>query len=80
MLANPPFGVEWKQQQKLIDKERDTRGYEGRFGAGTPRINDGSFLFLQHMLSKMRSGYIPDDVSAPPPGRASDNREIGHCV
>ncbi len=54
MLANPPFGVEWKQQQKYIERERDSLGYEGRFGAGTPRINDGSLLFLQHMLSKMR--------------------------
>jgi len=55
MLANPPFGVEWKQQQRYIEKERDTLGYNGRFGAGTPRINDGSLLFLQHMLSKMRA-------------------------
>ncbi|MGD0113016.1 MAG: class I SAM-dependent DNA methyltransferase [Armatimonadota bacterium] len=54
MLANPPFGVEWKQQQRYIEKERDTLGYNGRFGAGLPRINDGSLLFLQHMLSKMR--------------------------
>jgi len=54
MLANPPFGVEWKQQQTYIEQERDTLGYEGRFGAGLPRINDGALLFLQHMLSKMR--------------------------
>jgi type I restriction enzyme M protein len=55
MLANPPFGVEWKQQQKTIENEAKTLGYDGRFGAGTPRINDGSLLFLQHMISKMRS-------------------------
>ena len=54
MLANPPFGVEWKQQKQFIERERDTLGFEGRFGAGTPRINDGSLLFLQHMLSKMQ--------------------------
>lgn len=53
MLANPPFGVEWKQQQRFIEKERDSLGYEGRFGAGIPRINDGALLFLQHMISKM---------------------------
>lgn len=58
MLANPPFGVEWKQQARYIQQEHDTLGYEGRFGAGLPRINDGSLLFLQHMLSKMR---IPTD-------------------
>ena len=55
MLANPPFGVDWKQQQHDIELEERTLGYEGRFGAGLPRINDGSLLFLQHMLSKMQS-------------------------
>lgn len=55
MLANPPFGVEWKQQRKYIQQEADTLGYAGRFGAGTPRINDGALLFLQHMISKMRA-------------------------
>ena len=54
ILANPPFGVEWKQQQRDIKRERDTLGYEGRFGAGLPRINDGALLFLQHMISKMQ--------------------------
>ncbi len=54
MLANPPFGVEWKQQLKAVEDEHLKQGYNGRFGAGLPRINDGAFLFLQHMLSKMR--------------------------
>ena len=54
MLANPPFGVEWKQQRRAIEQERDFLGHDGRFGAGLPRINDGSLLFLQHMLSKMQ--------------------------
>ena len=54
MLANPPFGVEWKQHQRYIEQERDSLGFQGRFGAGTPRVNDGALLFLQHMLSKMR--------------------------
>ncbi len=55
MMANPPFGVEWKQQQRAIEQERDTLGHAGRFGAGTPRVNDGALLFLQHMISKMRA-------------------------
>ena len=54
MLANPPFGVEWRQQEDFIKKERDTLGWDGRFGAGTPRITDGALLFLQHMLSKLQ--------------------------
>jgi type I restriction enzyme M protein len=52
MLANPPFGVEWKKVKDEIESEAEL-GYGGRFGAGLPRINDGSFLFLQHMISKM---------------------------
>ena len=54
-LANPPFGVEWKKVEDVIRKEYDQLGFRGRFGAGLPRINDGSFLFLQHMIAKMKS-------------------------
>ncbi len=54
MLANPPFGVEWKPEEKDVKKEHEEQGYGGRFGAGLPRINDGSLLFLQHMISKMK--------------------------
>ncbi len=55
MLSNPPFGVDWKKASKIINDEAENKGYAGRFGAGTPRINDGSFLFLQHMISKMKA-------------------------
>jgi type I restriction enzyme M protein len=51
-LTNPPFGVDWKKQQKEIQQEHDKRGFDGRFGAGLPRVNDGSLLFLQHMVDK----------------------------
>ena len=54
MLANPPFGVEWKKVQDEVTEEFEALGHAGRFGAGLPRINDGSFLFLQHMISKMK--------------------------
>ncbi len=56
MLSNPPFGVDWKKAQKIITAEHDSKGMRGRFGAGLPRINDGSLLFLQHMISKMKPG------------------------
>lgn len=51
-LSNPPFGVDWKKQQKEIQKEHEKHGFDGRFGAGLPRVNDGALLFLQHMWSK----------------------------
>ena len=52
LLANPPFGVDWKKQKKEIEREHKQLGFSGRFGAGTPRVNDGSLLFVQHMISK----------------------------
>lgn len=51
-LANPPFGVDWKKQQKEVTREHEKLRFAGRFGAGLPRVNDGSFLFLQHMIDK----------------------------
>ena len=61
LLANPPFGVEWKMVANHVKSEHKTKGFAGRFGAGTPRINDGSFLFLQHMISKTKR---PDEGGA----------------
>jgi type I restriction enzyme M protein len=55
LLANPPFGVEWKKVEAEVRREAEAMGFSGRFGAGLPRINDGSFLFLQHMIAKMKS-------------------------
>ncbi|MDF2638372.1 MAG: restriction endonuclease subunit [Novosphingobium lindaniclasticum] len=54
MLANPPFGVEWKKVEKEIRREHEQQGFNGRFGPGLPRVSDGSMLFLLHMLAKMR--------------------------
>lgn len=53
LLANPPFGVEWKKVELEVRHEHE-KSFKGRFGAGLPRVNDGSFLFLQHMISKMK--------------------------
>ena len=61
LLANPPFGVEWKMVADTVKDEHAVQGFAGRFGAGLPRINDGSFLFLQHMISKMKR---PDEGGA----------------
>jgi type I restriction enzyme M protein len=53
MLTNPPFGDDWKNMREFVESEADEKGFDGRFGAGTPDVSDGSFLFLQHMISKM---------------------------
>ena len=56
MLSNPPFGVDWKKIQKSIVEEHQDKGFEGRFGAGLPRVSDGSLLFLMHLIDKMNRG------------------------
>lgn len=52
--TNPPYGVKWEKAEKVVKDEYEKRGFAGRFGAGLPRINDGSLLFLQHMTSKFK--------------------------
>lgn len=58
MLSNPPYGVDWKKYQEPVKAEAEVLGFDGRFGAGTPRVSDGQLLFLQHMISKMRDDEI----------------------
>jgi type I restriction enzyme M protein len=53
-ISNPPYGVDWKKYQEPIEKEHKIKGFDGRYGAGLPRVSDGSFLFIQHMISKMK--------------------------
>ena len=54
MLSNPPFGVDWKKIEGDIKDEHTQKGFDGRFGAGLPRVSDGSLLFLLHLISKLR--------------------------
>ncbi len=51
MITNPPFGVSWKSEEEFVKQEE--KDSNGRFFVGTPRTSDGSFLFLQHLISKM---------------------------
>ena len=53
MISNPPYGRKWEQDKEAVQKEAE-KGFDGRFGAGLPRINDVQLLFLEHMLSKMK--------------------------
>lgn len=52
-LSNPPFGKKWEKDQSVVEREAREMGFDGRFGAGTPRVSDGSMLFIQHLISKM---------------------------
>lgn len=53
IISNPPYGVEWKNDEKKVKAEYD-RGTAGRFHAGLPAISDGQMLFLQHAISKFQ--------------------------
>ncbi|EPT9251295.1 type I restriction-modification system subunit M [Photobacterium damselae] len=70
MLSNPPFGVDWKKIEGEIKNEHNKKGFSGRFGAGLPRVSDGSLLFLMHLISKMRDTHNAD-------GSVNDGSRIG---
>ena len=55
LITNPPFGVKWEKFAKPVKEEHEKDGHGGRFGAGLPGVSDGSFLFLMHLMSKMKS-------------------------
>jgi type I restriction enzyme M protein len=52
LLANPPYGKDWKRDKDAVETEAQKAG--SRFSAGTPRISDGQLLFLQHMIARMK--------------------------
>jgi type I restriction enzyme M protein len=54
LITNPPFGVKWQKIEKQVRDEHEVKGHGGRFGAGLPSVSDGSFLFLMHLMAKMK--------------------------
>ena len=54
MISNPPYGRDWETDEDEVKAEAEL-GFKGRFGAGLPRKSDGQFLFIQHMISKMKT-------------------------
>lgn len=49
-VANPPYGVSWKDESKKVEADQT-----GRFIAGKPSVSDGQLLFVQHMIAKLNS-------------------------
>ncbi len=49
VVANPPYGVDWKGYQKDINADQT-----GRF-VDLPSISDGQFLFAQHILHHLKT-------------------------
>ena len=59
LISNPPFGIDWKKEQKAIEKEA-AKGEAGRFPCGLPKISDGQQLFMMNGLSKMYKPSVGD--------------------
>ncbi|MBD2258617.1 N-6 DNA methylase [Pseudanabaena sp. FACHB-2040] len=49
VVANPPYGVDWKGFQKDIRNDKTQRFHH------LPSVGDGQLLFMQHLISKMNA-------------------------
>ena len=47
VVANPPYGVDWKGYKKDIENDKTGRFHD------LPAVSDGQLLFMQHLISKM---------------------------
>lgn len=53
IISNPPFGIDWKVEQKAVTEEAN-QGENGRFPCGLPPVSDGQMLFLMNGVSKLK--------------------------
>ena len=56
IISNPPFGIDWKREEKEVKSEYTKLGYNGRFGPGLPAISDGQMLFMLNGVKKLKEG------------------------
>lgn len=56
IISNPPFGIDWKREEKSVKAEFEKEGYDGRFGPGLPTISDGQMLFMLNGIKKLKEG------------------------
>jgi len=56
IISNPPFGIDWKREEKDVKHEYNKLGFDGRFGPGLPSISDGQLLFLLNGVKKLKEG------------------------
>lgn len=52
ITVNPPFGIDWKREQKAVEAEAK-KGELGRFAPGLPKISDGQQLFVLNGVAKL---------------------------
>ena len=56
IISNPPFGIDWKKEEKVVKDEYIKLGFDGRFGPGLPQISDGQLLFMLNGIKKLKDG------------------------
>jgi len=54
IISNPPFGIDWKSEEKAVKEEYTKFGFEGRFGPGLPAVGDGQLLFMLNGVKKLK--------------------------
>lgn len=54
IISNPPFGIDWKSEEKSVKEEFTKQGYDGRFGPGLPAVGDGQMLFMLNGIKKLK--------------------------
>lgn len=54
IISNPPFGIDWKSEEKAVKEEYTKLGYNGRFGPGLPAVGDGQMLFMLNGVKKLK--------------------------
>ena len=54
IISNPPFGIDWKSEEKAVKEEFTKQGYDGRFGPGLPAVGDGQMLFMLNGVKKLK--------------------------
>ena len=54
IISNPPFGIDWKSEEKAVKEEFNKLGYDGRFGPGLPAVGDGQLLFMLNGVKKLK--------------------------
>ncbi len=52
IISNPPFGIDWKREKQAVEDEA-SKGEDGRFAPGLPKISDGQQLFVLNGLKKL---------------------------
>lgn len=52
IVANPPYGVDWKGYRKDIENDQTDTFY------ALPSISDGQFLFTQHILAQLETNGL----------------------